>query len=142
MARTPEAIALVFEDISVSYAELNRRSNQLAHYLRTLGVRADSLVAVCAERSIEMVVALLAVLKAGGAYVPLDPAYPPERLRYMLEDSAPVALLTQGHLAEVFAGLNHTGAVLDLAAAPSGKTSRRRILTTPTLACFPAIWST
>ncbi len=116
VARTPEAIALVFEDVSISYAELNRRSNRLAHYLRTLGVRADSLVAICAERSIEMVVALLGVLKAGGAYLPLDPAYPPERLRLMLEDSTPVALLTQGHLAEVFAQLNHTGAVLDLAA--------------------------
>src|SRR5580704_1494585 len=90
-ARTPEAVALVFEDTLVSYRELNRRSNQLAHYLRSQGVHADALVAVYAERSIEMVVALLAVLKAGGAYVPLDPGYPHDRIRYMLEDSAPVA---------------------------------------------------
>ena len=71
-------------------------------------------MAICVERSLEMVVALLAVLKAGGAYVPLDPAYPPERLRFMLEDSAPVALLTQSHLRELFAGLGACLPVLDL----------------------------
>ena len=75
--------------------ELNRRANQLAHYLRELGVKPDARVAICVERGLEMVVGLLAVLKAGGAYVPLDPAYPPERLRYMLEDCEPVVLLTQ-----------------------------------------------
>ena len=83
---------------SLSYGELNRRANRLAHYLRELGVKPDDRVAICVERSLEMIVALLAVLKAGGAYVPLDPAYPAERLRFMLEDSAPVALLTQSHL--------------------------------------------
>ncbi len=115
-ARTPEAVALVFEDTLISYRELNRRSNRLAHYLRSQGVRADALVAVYAERSIEMVVALLAVLKAGGAYVPLDPGYPHDRLRYMLEDSAPVALLAQGHLAGFFADFRYGGPVLDIAA--------------------------
>src|SRR6185437_1619440 len=87
--RTPEATAVVFEQEALSYGELNRRGNQLAHYLRGLGVRADDRVALCVERGLEMVVGLLGVLKAGGAYVPLDPGYPVERLRYMLEDSAP-----------------------------------------------------
>jgi len=93
---------VVFEDQAVSYGELNRRSNQLAHYLRELGVRPDERVAICVERSLEMVVGLLAVLKAGGAYVPLDPGYPGERLQYMVEDSGPVALLTQGQYAGIF----------------------------------------
>src|SRR6185503_7173095 len=74
--RTPDAIALVFEDEQVSYRELNSRANQLAHYLRELGVGVESLVGVCMKRNIDMVVGLLAILKAGGAYLPLDPAYP------------------------------------------------------------------
>src|SRR5258708_32787297 len=99
--KTPEAVAVVFEDDSLTYAELNRRANQLAHYLGELGVRPDARVAICVERGFEMIVGLLAILKAGGAYAPLDPAYPAERLRFMLEDSAPVALLTPNHLAEL-----------------------------------------
>src|ERR1039458_9724770 len=95
--KSPEATAVVLEEEELSYAELNRRANQLAHYLRELGVKPDDRVAICVERSLEMIVALLAVLKAGGAYVPLDPAYPVERLRFMLQDSEPVALLTQKH---------------------------------------------
>ena len=71
--RTPDAIAVVFEDQSLTYRQLNQRSNQLAHYLQTLGVKAESLVAVCLERSLEMIISILAILKAGGAYVPLDP---------------------------------------------------------------------
>ena len=94
--RTPEATAVVFEQESLSYAELNGRANRLAHYLRELGVKPDARVAICVERGFEMIVGLLGVLKAGGAYVPLDPGYPEERLRYMLEDSKPVVLLTQG----------------------------------------------
>ena len=76
-------------------AELNARANRLAHHLRALGVGPDVRVGLCVERSVELVVALLAVLKAGGAYVPLDPSYPAERLRDMLADSAPAVLLTQ-----------------------------------------------
>ena len=104
--KTPDAVAVVYEDATLSFSELNRRANQLAHYLRELGVGPDQRMAICAERSLEMVVGLLGVLKAGGAYVPLDPAYPLERLRYMLEDSAPVALLTQTHLHELVSSLN------------------------------------
>ena len=89
VGRTPDAVAVVFEDEQLSYAELNRRANQLAHYLRELGVGPDGRVAICVERGLEMIMALLAVLKAGGAYVPLDPAYPAERLRFMLEDVRP-----------------------------------------------------
>ena len=85
--KTPGAVALVFEQKKLSYAELNRRANQLAHYLRKLGVKPDDLIGVCMERSVEMVVALLGVLKAGGAYVPLEPEYPVDRLRYMIKDA-------------------------------------------------------
>ncbi|MCE8024896.1 non-ribosomal peptide synthase/polyketide synthase [Billgrantia aerodenitrificans] len=100
VAATPEAEALVFEDQSLSYAELNTRANQLAHYLIGLGVRPETRVGIAAERSIEMVVGLLGILKAGGAYVPLDPDYPSERLAYMVEDSGIELLLTQQHLRE------------------------------------------
>lgn len=84
--RTPEAVALVFEDAQLTYRELNHRANQLAHHLRGLGVGPESLVGVCMERSPEMLVGILGVLKAGGAYVPLDPTYPMERLALMLVD--------------------------------------------------------
>ena len=100
VARTPDAVALVFEDETLSYAELNARANRLAHHLRALGVGPDVRVGICVERSLEMVVAVLAVLKAGGAYVPLDPGYPAERLAYMLADSAPAAVLAQARLRE------------------------------------------
>jgi amino acid adenylation domain-containing protein/non-ribosomal peptide synthase protein (TIGR01720 family) len=92
--RTPEATALLWEEKQVSYAELNRRANQLAHYLRRLGVGRESLVALVMERSPEMIVALLGVLKAGGAYLPIDPAYPVERVRFMLEDAGAAVVLT------------------------------------------------
>jgi non-ribosomal peptide synthetase component F len=93
----PNATAVVYEGVSLSYEMLNRRANQLAHHLRGLGVKPNDRVALCMERGVEMIVSLLAVLKAGGGYVPLDPAYPPERLAWMLQDSAPVAVLTDGH---------------------------------------------
>jgi amino acid adenylation domain-containing protein len=93
-ARTPEAIAVVFEGRRVTYAELNRRANRLAHYLMDAGVGPESLVGLMLERSVEMVAALLAVLKAGGAYVPLDPQYPAARLTFMLEDARVSVLLT------------------------------------------------
>ena len=98
--RTPDAIALEFEDKQITYRELNRRANQLAHYLISLGIGPEKLVGICVERSIEMVVGLLGILKAGGAYVPLDPTYPKERLRFMLEDSQVSVLLTQETLVE------------------------------------------
>ncbi|MBD2816465.1 AMP-binding protein, partial [Xenorhabdus sp. Flor] len=94
-AQHPDAIAVLFEEQTISYGELNIRANRLAHCLITLGVRPDDRVAICVERSPDMVVGLLAILKAGGAYVPLDPGYPAERLAYMFEDAAPVVLLTQ-----------------------------------------------
>jgi len=98
--RTPEAVAVEYEDERLNYHELNRRSNQLAHYLRNLGVGPEVRVALCMERSLEMVISILAVLKAGGAYVPLDPSYPAERLSYMLEGSAAGVLLGQARLQE------------------------------------------
>ena len=116
-ARVPDAVAVVFEDKSLTYATLNRRANQLAHHLRKLGVKPDTRVAICAHRSFEMVVAFLAVLKAGGAYVPLDPAYPVDRLHFMLEDSEPHALLTQAHLVGLFTGLSEKLPILDLSSA-------------------------
>jgi amino acid adenylation domain-containing protein/thioester reductase-like protein len=100
IARTPDNIAVVFEDASLTYAELNVRANQLAHTLIERGVQADTLVGICAERSLNMMVGLLAILKAGGAYVPLDPSYPAERLTFMLEDSQVQVLLTQTHLVD------------------------------------------
>jgi non-ribosomal peptide synthetase component F len=92
--RTPEAVAVEFEDQRFTYQELNQRANQLAHYLISLGVGPETLVGICVEQSIEMVVGLLGILKAGGAYVPLDPAYPPQRLEFMLEDAKLSLLLT------------------------------------------------
>ena len=98
VARTPDATAVVFEDTRLSYAELNARANRLAHHLITLGVGPDTLVGLCLERSLELVVGLLGILKAGGAYVPLDPSYPAPRLAFMLEDTRAPVLLTQHQL--------------------------------------------
>ncbi|MEP6901718.1 MAG: amino acid adenylation domain-containing protein [Actinomycetota bacterium] len=96
--RTPDAVALIFGDEHLTYQELNRRANQLARHLQTLGVGAEILVGICVERSIEMIVGVLGILKAGGSYVPLDPVYPKDRLAYMLEDSQASVLLTQQKL--------------------------------------------
>nr|QEO74372.1 condensation domain-containing protein [uncultured bacterium] len=98
--RTPDAVALVFEDQQLTYRALNARANQLASWLRQRGVGPEALVGVCMERSVELVVGLLGVLKAGGAYVPLDPEYPETRLRTVLDDARPAVLLTQLHLRE------------------------------------------
>ena len=103
--KRPEAVAVVSEEAWVTYEELNRRANRLAHYLREEGVGPDSRVGIGVERGIEMMVGLLGILKAGGAYVPLDPTYPQERLSYMVKDSEPVVVLTQKHLAGMFAGM-------------------------------------
>jgi amino acid adenylation domain-containing protein/non-ribosomal peptide synthase protein (TIGR01720 family) len=104
-ARTPDAIAVVFndgvEDESLTYAELDRWSNRLAHHLQARGVGPDVLVAVCLERSLEMVVALYGILKAGGAYVPIDPAYPEERRRFMLNDLGAAIVLDEAQVREV-----------------------------------------
>ncbi|HEU4453721.1 MAG TPA: condensation domain-containing protein, partial [Longimicrobium sp.] len=97
-ARTPDAVAVRFEDASLTYAELNARANRLAHHLRGRGVGSEVRVGVLMERSLEMVVSLLAVLKAGGAYVPLDPGLPAERLAYMLDDGAVPLVLVQAAL--------------------------------------------
>ncbi|MFN6487124.1 MULTISPECIES: non-ribosomal peptide synthetase, partial [unclassified Nostoc] len=98
--RTPDAVAVAFENEQLTYQQLNCRANQLAHYLQSLGVKPDVLVGICVERSLEMVVGLLGILKAGGAYVPLDPNYPQERLSFMLEDAQVPVLLTQQQLLE------------------------------------------
>ncbi len=95
---TPDAIAVVFENQQLTYRELNAKANQLARSLQKLGVEPETLVGLCAERSLEMIVGLIGILKAGGAYVPLDPAYPSERLAFMLSDTRVPVLLGQEHL--------------------------------------------
>ena len=99
---TPDAVAVEYEETMVSYGQLNRRADQLAIYLQTLGVSTETLVGICVERSIDMLVALLGVLKVGGAYISLDPDYPRQRLEYMLEDAQLEFLLSQSSLLEVF----------------------------------------
>jgi non-ribosomal peptide synthetase component F len=110
--RTPDAVALVLEDRQLTYLELNAQANRVAHHLIGLGIKPDDRVAICVERSLEMVAGLLGILKAGAAYVPLDPAYPGERLSYMLADSAPVVLLTQTALLASHQGQGHSVPVI------------------------------
>ncbi|MBD1896805.1 non-ribosomal peptide synthetase [Coleofasciculus sp. FACHB-129] len=98
--KTPDAVAVIFDNQQLTYTELNSRANQLAHHLQKLGVKPEVLVGICMERSLEMVIGLLGILKAGGAYVPLDPKYPQERLAFMLEDTQASVLLTQQQLIE------------------------------------------
>ena len=100
VARTPESIAAVFDGAQLSYAELNRRANQLAYTLQTLHIGPDMLVGICMERSLEMIIALLGILKAGAAYVPMDPGYPQERLIYMLQDAQVSVVLAQNKFRE------------------------------------------
>jgi amino acid adenylation domain-containing protein len=97
--QTPDRIALEFHSAKLTYYELNRRANQLAHFLKGLSVGADVMVGLCVERSLEMAVAMLGIMKAGGAYVPIDPAYPAERIAWMLDDTAAPILLTQQQVA-------------------------------------------
>src|SRR5262245_2832938 len=94
----PGKTAIVCSGKQLSYGELNERANQLAHYLGRLGVGSETLVGICVDRSIEMIVGLLGILKAGGAYVPLDPEYPTERLAFMMQNAQAPILLTQEHL--------------------------------------------
>jgi amino acid adenylation domain-containing protein len=119
VTRTPLAMAVVDEYRELSYEELNRRANQIARYLRKLGVEPDVIVGLCMERSVEMVVGLLGILKAGGAYMPLDPEYPAERLTYMLQDAQLKFLLTQERLQDIFAGF--TGSVICIDTQRLGK---------------------
>lgn len=111
--RSPEAPALLFEGRGMSYLELNSRANQLANYLRHKGVGPDTLVAVCIERSFEMVIALLGILKSGGAYVPVDPGYPTERQEYMIRDADAPVILTQEKFAKRFSSATSQVLVLD-----------------------------
>lgn len=116
--RTPQSLAIVYEDERLTYVELNRRANQLAHYLRGMGVKPDMRVAICMDRECAMIVGLLGILKAGGAYVPLDPAYPEERLWYMLQSSGSMAVLTQGSLLALWNGMSEESLpVIDMATA-------------------------
>jgi amino acid adenylation domain-containing protein len=114
VARRPEAKAVSFEKDDLTYAELDTRSTRLARHLQSLGVGPESLVGLCVDRGLEMVVSVLAVLKAGGAYLPLDPGFPGERLRYMVEDSGAKVLVTQiGLLEALFSGLDLVPVYLD-----------------------------
>ncbi|MDP9587245.1 UNVERIFIED_ORG: amino acid adenylation domain-containing protein [Burkholderia contaminans] len=122
--RTPDAVAAVYDDVALTYAELNLRANRLAHRLIELGVAPDALVGVAMERSLDMVVALLAILKAGGAYVPVDPEYPAERVRFMIDNAQLRWLLTQQHLLDALPDTDARVIVvdrdtLDLDAAPA-----------------------
>ncbi|MCP4210460.1 MAG: AMP-binding protein, partial [Halieaceae bacterium] len=121
VTKTPEATALECGSQVISYAELNARANQLAHYLRDRDVGPEILVGVCLERSIEMVVAVLGVLKAGGAYVPLDPGYPKARLTYMIEDAALKLVIADASNRRVLP--NDTIEIVDLTAGNAAVTS-------------------
>jgi amino acid adenylation domain-containing protein len=112
VTKTPDAIAVVFEDKHLTYAELNNKANRLAHYLQQLGIGKDILVGICLERSLEMVVGLLAILKAGGAYVPIDPSYPLERINLIIEDADLKIVLTQHYLQESLS--SHQGRLICL----------------------------
>ena len=103
--RTPEAVAVIFENESLTYAALNQRANQLAHHLRTLNVNANVPVAILLDRGPQMLVAMIATLKAGGAYVPLDQNYPRDRVSFMMEDSGAAVLITKQSLAEQAAAI-------------------------------------
>ncbi|MGL5832200.1 MAG: non-ribosomal peptide synthetase, partial [Waterburya sp.] len=106
VAKTPGAVAIIYQNQQLTYQELNIRANQLAHYLQILGVKPETLVGICVERSVEMVVGLLGIIKAGGAYVPLNPTHPVERLTEMLSDAQVSILLTQQHLIKSFSQLD------------------------------------
>ena len=112
--RTPEAVAVQYEEQQLTYAQLNAKANQLAHRLRAMRdaagapvVKPDTLVAISVERSLEMVVGLLGILKAGAAYVPVDPEYPQDRIAYVLQDAGARIVLTQRHLQALLQGTRH-----------------------------------
>ena len=116
--RCPAAIAAVFGVEQLTYRELNRRADQLAHRLQTLGVGPEVLVGICLERSLEMVIGLLGILKAGGAYLPLDPSYPPARLALMLTEAQPMVVLSQSHLLDQLPSTSARIVTLDQAGTP------------------------
>ena len=130
VTRTPDAIAVVFEDQQLTYQALNVKANQLAYYLQSIGVGPDVLVGLCVEPSLEMMVGMLAILKAGGAYVPLDPDYPAERLTYILADTSVPVLLTQQALLPRLP--SHSALVIPLDTAPflPSKDSQQNVSTT------------
>ncbi|MCF4987143.1 non-ribosomal peptide synthetase, partial [Pseudomonas syringae] len=111
--RTPQALAVIHGEQRITYRELNEQANRLANALRKQGVQPDSRVGICVERGAQMVVGLLAILKAGGGYVPLDPAYPAERISYILQDSAPAAVLVQAATRHLLAGVSVQAIDLD-----------------------------
>ncbi|MEM0942120.1 MAG: amino acid adenylation domain-containing protein, partial [Bacteroidota bacterium] len=111
-AKTPDAVAVVYEKESLSYQELNERSNQLAHYLVSKGISSDVLVGICLNRSLEMLVGILGILKSGGAYVPIDPEYPQSRIDYMLEDSGVRVVLSSSDCVATFSATDHLDVVL------------------------------
>jgi len=108
--KTPNAVAIVFNEIQLTYLELNEKANQLAHYLRTLAIQADNAIAICLDRSPQLIIGILAILKSGAAYLPLDLHHPKERLLYMLKDANAIALITDTLNASIFS--NYTGTVV------------------------------
>ena len=137
-AARPDAVAAVFEDARLSYGELEARANQLAHHLRALGVGAETVVGLCLERSLEMLVGLIGILKAGGAYLPLDPSYPAERLAFMLEDAGAALVITSAALGDRLGQHGARRLELDTQAAALAESprarrrSRSRGITSPT----------
>jgi amino acid adenylation domain-containing protein len=128
-ARNPDQVAVVFERQALSYGELNRRANQLAHHLRQKGVGPDVLVALFIERSLEMLVGIVGILKAGGAYVPIDPGYPKKRIEYILEDSKASIVLTQESLTNELPGFAGQSICLDSDWTPIGRESGENLVT-------------
>ena len=112
--RTPDTIAVVFGDLQLTYRELNNRANQLAHYLKKMGVEPEVLVGICLTRSLDLTIGILAIIKAGGAYIALDPSYPVERLYLMLEDTQAPIILTQQHLLQVLPSYNTKVVLFDV----------------------------
>jgi natural product biosynthesis luciferase-like monooxygenase protein len=117
VARTPDAVALIFEDQRLTYDDLNARANQAAHALRAMGVAPGQVVGLCCRRSVDLLVGALAILKAGGAYLPMDPAYPADRLQHFVEDSGAPVIVTQARVAPSLP--RHDAQVLVLDAAPT-----------------------
>lgn len=126
--KTPNNIAIIFKKKSLTYSELNQKTNQLAHYLQNLGVKPDTLVAICMERSLDLVIGIFAILKAGGAYLPLESSHPQERLAFMLEDSRAPILLIPTKLKEKFSHYQGRRIVLDECWEEIAKNSSENVL--------------